>query len=109
MKRAALFILLTCITLSGCSRDPKAQRDKYIASGQKYLNDKHFEEASIEFRNALRIDKEHVPTYLGIAKAFQQMGDHQNAIAAYQRIVKLDNKNIGSQTAVRRIYSGCGD
>jgi tetratricopeptide (TPR) repeat protein len=94
MKRAALFFLLTCIALSGCSKDPKAQRDKYYVSGQKYLEEKRYEEAAIEFRNALRIDKDHVPTYLGIAKAFQQMSDHQNAIAAYQQVAKLDSNNI---------------
>jgi tetratricopeptide (TPR) repeat protein len=93
MKRTLLFVLLTVLTLSGCSRDPKAQRDKYCASGQKYLNDKQYEEASIEFRNALKIDKDHIPSYLGIAKAFQQMGDHQNAIAAFQQVARLDNKN----------------
>ncbi len=86
-------MMLICLALSGCKRDPRAERDRYYASGQKYLESKRYEEASIEFRNALRIDKDHVPSYLGIAKAFQQMGNHQNAIAAYQQVNKLDGKN----------------
>ena len=94
MKRAVLFILIACIALCGCSSNPKAQRDKYYASGQKYLEAKRYEEASIEFRNALQKDKDHVPSYLGIATAFRQMGDHQNAIAAYQQVIKRDSKNI---------------
>jgi len=94
MKRATVCILLVLMALSGCSRDPKIKRDKYFASGQKYLDNKKYEEASIQFRNALRIDKEHVPSYLGIAQAFQQLGNHQNAIAAYQQVIKLDGKNV---------------
>lgn len=92
MKRVALFILLALV--AGCSKDPKVQRDKYFASGEKYFNSQKYEAASIEFRNALRLDKGHIPSYLGIAKAFQQMGDHQNAIAAFQQAIKIDSKNV---------------
>ncbi len=95
MKRLLIFALV--ISLTACSRDPKVQRDKYYASAQKYLENKKFEEASIEFRNALRADKGHIPSYLGIAKAFQQMGEHQNAIGALQEVIKLDGKNVAAK------------
>jgi tetratricopeptide (TPR) repeat protein len=92
MKRVTIFVLLALMV--GCSRDPKVQRDKYFASGQNYLDTKKYEEASIEFRNALRLDKDHVRSYLGIAKAFQGMGNHQDAIGAFQQVIKLDGKNV---------------
>jgi tetratricopeptide (TPR) repeat protein len=100
MKRLSLFVLLVLVAAAGCSRDPKALRDKYFASGQKYLDDKRFEEASIEFRNAIRVDKEHVPSYLGIAKAFQGIGDHQNAIGAFQQVIRMDNKNVEARLQI---------
>jgi tetratricopeptide (TPR) repeat protein len=111
MKRLVLFLLIAGIALSSCSRDPKAERDKYYNSGQKYLNDKRYEEASIEFRNALRIDREHVLSYLGIAKAFQQMGDHQNAIDAYQQVVRIDGKNVTAKLRIGEylLASGSGN
>lgn len=90
-----LFILLSAICLvAGCRRDPKVQRDKSFASAEKYLKENKFEEASIEYRNALRADPGHVPSYLGIAKAFQGTGDFPNAIGALQQVVKLDSKNV---------------
>jgi tetratricopeptide (TPR) repeat protein len=92
MKKLTILVLL--VLMMGCSRDPNTQRNKYFASGQKYLEDKKYEEAAIEFRNSLRLDKGHIPSYLGIAKAFQQMGDFQAAIAVYQQVLKLDGKNI---------------
>ncbi len=92
MKKAIVAILLVLMT--GCSKDPRAERDKYFASAQKYLDAKKYEEASIEYRNAIRLDKGHIPSYLGIAKAFQQMGRPQDAIATYQEILRLDGKNV---------------
>ena len=96
MKTALkIFIFLLAKPCSPAAKAiPKAQRDKYFASAEKYLKDSRYEEASIEFRNALRFDKGHVPSLLGIAKAFQQMGDHQNAIGAFQQVIKLDGKNV---------------
>jgi tetratricopeptide (TPR) repeat protein len=98
MRKTALFIILTL--MAGCSRDPKVERDKYSASGQKYMESKKYEEAAIEFRNALRIDKEHIPSHLGIAKAFQQMGNHRDAVAVYQEVMKLDGKNVQARLAL---------
>ena len=98
MKKVALLILLAL--MAGCSRDPKVERDKYFASGQKYLESKKYEEATIEFRNALRLDKGHIPSYLGIAKAFQAMGNYQDAISAYQDVVRLDSRNVESRLRI---------
>jgi Tfp pilus assembly protein PilF len=92
MKKAIVIVLL--VLMAACSRDPKVQRDKYFASAQKYLDAKKYEEASIEFRNALRLDKDHIPSHLGIAKIYQQMGDHQAAVTVYQQVIKLDGKNV---------------
>ncbi|MGD0310075.1 MAG: tetratricopeptide repeat protein [Acidobacteriota bacterium] len=96
MKSAIkIFVIILALSfLVACHKDPKAVRDKYYASGQKYLDNKKYEEARIEFLSALRVDKGHVPSILGIAKAFQHMGDAQNAIAAYQQVVRLDGKNV---------------
>jgi Tfp pilus assembly protein PilF len=98
MKKAIVIVLLALMV--GCSKDPKVQRDKYFVSAQKYLDAKKYEDASIEFRNAIRLDKGHIPSYLGIAKAFQQMGNHQDAIATYQEVLKLDGKNVKAKLSL---------
>jgi tetratricopeptide (TPR) repeat protein len=94
MKKALFIILLAILPLSACSRDLKAERDKYYESGHKFLEENRLEEASIQFRNALRADGDHLPSYLGIAKVFRLMGDHRNAIASYQQVIRLDARNI---------------
>ena len=98
MRKAILFVLL--ISVVACSKDPGAERDKYFASGQKYLEEGKYEEATIQFRNALQIDKGHLPSYFGIAKAFRNVGNHQGAVATYQEITKIDNKNVPARIAI---------
>ncbi len=89
-----LFFVVAFSLLAGCSRDPKVARDKYFNSAQQYLKDGRYEEAAIQFRNALQKDNGHIPSYLGMAKAFQQMGNHQNAVGVYQQVLKLDGSNV---------------
>ncbi|MBZ5499130.1 MAG: tetratricopeptide repeat protein [Acidobacteriia bacterium] len=103
-----LVFLLATTLIAGCKGDPKAQRDKYFASGQKYLDNKRYEEAAIEFRNALRLDGGHIKSLLGIAKAFQQMGDHQNAIGVYQQVVKVDGKNVEARLQLGQYLLAAG-
>jgi tetratricopeptide (TPR) repeat protein len=91
------FLLISCLLLAACGNNPAAQRDKYFKNGQKYLDAGKYEEASIEFRNALRADNGHIPSFLALAETFQKQGNHQNAIQAYQQVVKLDGKNVSAK------------
>jgi len=93
-------LLLSFAFLTGCKSDPIEVRDKYHASAQEYFNNGQYEEAMIEFRNALRADKGHIPSYLGIGKAYQQIGDHQNAIAIFQQVINLDGKNVEARLRI---------
>jgi tetratricopeptide (TPR) repeat protein len=106
MKKVLISVLL--VMLAACSRDPMVQRDKYFARAQKYVENKKFEEAAIEFRNALKMDKGHIPSYLGIARAFQQLGDIQNALATYQQVLQLDGKNVTAKLELGKYFASVG-
>jgi Tfp pilus assembly protein PilF len=93
--KSRLLIAFICLgLLAGCNSDPKAARDKYYKSAEKYFSMGKYDEAIIQYRNALQADKEHIPSYLGMAKAFQQTGNPQNAIGIYQQVIKQDDKNV---------------
>ena len=109
MKHAFKYLLIVLlIFIPACKKDPKVARDKYYQSGQEYLKKSQFEEASIQFRNALKNDQEHIPSFLGLAKCFQQMGDHKNAIAVYQQVARLDSKNLEAKLQLGRYMLGAG-
>jgi tetratricopeptide (TPR) repeat protein len=107
MKKATT-ILVFLAMMAACGRDPIARRNKFLASGQKYLEQNKYEEAAIEFRNALQLDRGHIPSHLGIAKALQQMGDHQNAMAIYQQVLRLDGKNVPAKLALGEYMISAG-
>jgi tetratricopeptide (TPR) repeat protein len=87
-------LILALSLLSACARDPKVARDKYFASAEQYFKDGKFDEAAIQYRNALQKDNGHIPSYLGLARTAHQLGDYQNAIGLYRQVLKLDGSNI---------------
>jgi tetratricopeptide (TPR) repeat protein len=93
MNYRVLIVFICAAMFCGCSRDPKAERDKYFKSAEKYFSQSKYDEAIIQYRNALQADKGHVPSYLGMARTFQKMGNVQNAIGLFQQVVKLDDRN----------------
>src|SRR5262245_25784328 len=95
-----LKVLLLCVVLAGCSKE--ARRDRYFNQAQKYLSDGKFSEAAIQFRNALQLDNNHIPSYFGIADVFKKTGDEDAAIGIYQKIVSLDSTNIKARLEVGR-------
>ncbi len=109
-NRAEIFIvvLLIFFFISGCKSDPLEVRDKYFASAEKYFAEQKYEEAIIDYRNALHSDQEHVPSHLGIAKAFQKMGNSQQAIAEYSQVIKLDGENIEARIEIGRYQIALG-
>lgn len=101
-------LVLPVLLVAGCKSDPVKVRDKSHASAQKYLDDERYEEAVIEFRNALRADKGHIPSYLGIGKAFQHLGDHDNAVAAFRQAISLDDNNVEARLRIGDYYIASG-
>ena len=48
-------LLAAVISLAGCSNPEKAKAE-HVARGEAYLKESKFQEASLEFRNAIQID-----------------------------------------------------
>ena len=68
LNTAAIAILVTLL-LGGCARDPEKAKAKYLAEGQKYMKKGQYGDASVEFRNALRLDPRFVDAYYQLAQA----------------------------------------
>jgi len=56
-RRSAISVLLlAAVTLTACSRDPETAKREFLASGDKYLADKKYTEAILQYRNAIKED-----------------------------------------------------
>ena len=66
--RPILAVSLLATLLSSCSLDPNVRKQKYFESGQRYFEKGQYQEAAIEFTNAVKIDP-------GYADAHFQLGE----------------------------------
>jgi tetratricopeptide (TPR) repeat protein len=92
MRKALLLALLPLMVVSGiagCSRDPEKAKRAYVASGEKYVAQKKYAEAAIEFRNAVAIDPRFGEARFKLAAALEAGGDALGALGEYVRAADL--------------------
>lgn len=91
--------VLACLTLalllSSCSSDPNQRKLSYLKSGQHYFNQKKFQEAVIEFRNAIQIDPRFAEAHYQLARSYQSL---KNYNAAYREL--LDTVTLAPENSL---------
>ena len=103
--RASLAVLLACLVViaAGCSNPEKAKVE-HVAQGEAYLKERRWQEASLEFRNALQIDDNLAAAHWGLAQAYEQLGRGTEYIDELQRTVKLDPNNVPARVRLANAY-----
>src|ERR1700719_1151278 len=81
---AALLFSLAAV-LGGCSLDPQKGKVKYLESGKRYLKAGKYPEASIQFRNALKLDPRFAEAYYQLAQADLSLKQWDDAVAALRQ------------------------
>src|SRR5215211_7500223 len=82
-------LLAAAIFLAGCS-NPEQNKAEHLAKGEAYLKDSRFQEASLEFRNALQIDEKLAAAHWGLARAFEGLERFPEMLDALRNTIKLD-------------------
>src|ERR1035438_7899017 len=54
--RCVAFALIAALAFVSCGRDPNVAKKHYLDSGNKYFDKGRYKEASIQYRNAIKID-----------------------------------------------------
>src|SRR5437870_12635947 len=90
-----LFAILTAVAVffAGCTTPEKAKA-QHVARGQALLKDKKFQEASLEFRNALQIDDQLADAHWGLANAYEGLQRYQEAFEEMKTVAALDQNNL---------------
>src|ERR1700694_4562085 len=91
----SLFIALiaTALLIGACTTPEKAKA-QYVARRQALLKDKKFQEASLEFRNALQIDDKLADAHWGLANAYEGLQRYQEAFEEMKEVANLDPNNL---------------
>jgi tetratricopeptide (TPR) repeat protein len=101
----ALFIvMIAAALLMGACTTPEKAKAQHVARGQALLKDKKFQEASLEFRNALQIDDKLADAHWGLANAYEGLQRYQEAFEEMKQVVPLDSNNLDVRVRLGNYY-----
>ena len=102
--RTAVIAISVALLVGACARDPQKAKVKYFAEGQKYMNKGQYGDASVEFRNALRLDPRFVDAYYQLAQADLARRDWQGAYASLAKAIELDPGRLDARLDRGHLY-----
>ena len=88
----------------GDQRLPRLQSIARKRRKRPCCKERRWQEASIEFRNALQIDDNLAAAHWGLAQAYEQLGRGGEYVEELQRTVKLDPTNVQARLKLANGY-----
>lgn len=86
-------LLAGLLSLAGCTTPEKAKAE-HVNRGEALLKDEKYQEASIEFRNAIQIDDKLAAAHWGLARAYEGLQRSQEMYDELHTTVGLDANNL---------------
>ncbi|HKY29518.1 MAG TPA: tetratricopeptide repeat protein [Pyrinomonadaceae bacterium] len=97
------FLLAAVFALNGCTNPEKAKA-QHLARGESFLQEGRYQEASLEFRNAIQIDDRFAAAHWGLARAYEGLQRAQEMINELARTVELDPNNLDARLKLGTMY-----
>jgi tetratricopeptide (TPR) repeat protein len=99
-----LSVLLAAIfVISGCS-NPEKTKIAHVEKGEAYLKDEKFQEASLEFRNAIQIDEKLASAHWGLARSYEGLQRFQETFEELRKTTELDADNLDARVKLGNYY-----
>jgi tetratricopeptide (TPR) repeat protein len=96
-------LLAAVVSLAGCSNPEKAKAE-HVAKGDAYLKDSKYQEASLEFRNAIQIDDKLAAAHWGLARAYEGLERFPEMLDELRKTVSLDKENLDARLKLGNYY-----
>lgn len=96
-------LLAVASSLSGCANPAKAKAD-HVQRGEEYLGQSKFQEASLEFRNAIQIDDKLAVAHWGLARAYEGLERFPEMIDELRKTITLDKENLDARVKLGNYY-----
>ncbi|HYJ89322.1 MAG TPA: tetratricopeptide repeat protein [Pyrinomonadaceae bacterium] len=105
LYRATLLsvLLAALFAISGCTNPEKA-KIAHVEKGEVYLKAEKFQEASLEFRNAVQIDEKLASAHWGLARAYEGLQRFQEAFDELRKTTQLDPENLDARVKLGNYY-----
>jgi tetratricopeptide (TPR) repeat protein len=98
-------LLATAVFLAGCTNPEKAKA-QHLADGDRYLKESKFQEASLEFRNAIQIDGKLAAAHWGLARAFKGLERFPEMYDSLRNTINFDQnkENLEARIELGNYY-----
>ncbi|MCA1605889.1 MAG: tetratricopeptide repeat protein [Acidobacteria bacterium] len=99
-----LSVLLAAVfAIAGCA-NPEKTKIAHVEKGEAYLKDEMFQEASLEFRNAIQIDEKLASAHWGLARAYEGLQRFQETFEELRKTTELDADNLDARVKLGNYY-----
>lgn len=98
-----LLLLAAVVSLSGCA-DAEQSKAEHLKRGEAYLKDLKYQEATLEFRNALQLDETSAPAHWGLARAYEGLQRFPEMITELQKTLEHDKNHLDARIKLGNYY-----
>ena len=104
LSRKLLPFLSLLLILASCSRDPKAQAQRYVDTGNNFYNKAKYKEAGIMYRRALQKDLRFGEAHYRLGLTEMKLGSFGAAAGELRRAVELQPNNTDAEVKLADIF-----
>lgn len=98
VRHGCVSILLVGLVFGfGCAKDPAVAKVEYLKSGNRFFDQKQYQEAIVQYRNALQQDPRFGEARFKLAQSYEIVGDGPRAFAEYIRAADAMPDNLAAQ------------
>jgi tetratricopeptide (TPR) repeat protein len=94
--------------VAGCHTDPNVKKQKYLESGKRYSGEGKYKEASIQFQNAIKIDKSFADAHYELAQAYVHLSQFSQAYGELMRTIDLQPTNYKARLDAGNLLLAAG-
>jgi Tfp pilus assembly protein PilF len=105
----ALLLSVAAVGLLSCRRTPEQSYATLLESGSKYLENKDYVRAIIQFKNAARQSPRNAEAYYRLGVAYLASGSVREAVVALVRAAEADPKHAGAQIKLAELLANSRD
>jgi tetratricopeptide (TPR) repeat protein len=102
--KSAILLMVAASLLGACAGDPQKAKLKYLAAGEKYMKQKQYGDAAVEFRNAIRLEPRSAESYYKLSQAASAAQDWQTAYTSLEKVIELDPARMDARVDRGRLY-----
>ncbi len=100
-----VIILVAALGLISC-KSAETSKAEHVQRGEAFLKEKKYQEATLEFRNAVQIDERLAQAHWGLAQAYEGLQRFAEMIDELKLTIELDAANLDARVKLGTYYVG---